>query len=305
MSGALMRDAALAYAAAGWALVPLEPGIKKPLIRTGRDHAGAATCDREQVSAWWSRWPDAGIGVVCAAGGFVVIDVDGEEGRKSFLEHPGPFPATCASRSGREGYGVHWWYRLPPGAEVPRGRLLAPGLEVKGAGNLVVAPPSLHRSGRRYAWDVPPPFMAEGRYPVAPQPLAVWMDVERPEPVPVPKASAALNGAVATKYGAKAMREELDRLARAVEGERNDTLYRVAVRLAELAGAGHVDEAEARRRVELAAEHAYQGGERREREATIASAFRKAGAPSTSVTAPPDPLPVESWSTFRDRGGAR
>ena len=80
---------------------------------------------------------------------------------------------------------------------------------------------------------------------------------------------------MATPYGASVMRAELDRLAYAPEGERNDTLYRVTVRLAELAAARHLDGVEVRRRVELAAEHAYQGAEPREREATIESALRK------------------------------
>jgi hypothetical protein len=60
-------------------------------------------------------------------------------------------------------------------------------------------------------------------------------------------------------------------------GARNDTLYRVAVRLAELARAGHLAGPEVLRRVEIAAAHAYGGEDLYEQAGTIASAFRKAG----------------------------
>lgn len=275
-----LLDAALGYARAGWPIVPLECGAKKPHVITGRNHAVAATCDIDQITAWWTRWADAGIGVVCAAGGFVVIDVDGEEGRESLNAHPGPFPLTTCATSGRSGYGSHLYYRVPPGQEVPRSRLLAPGLELKAAGNLVVAPPSLHNSGHTYAWDVPPGFMAGGRYAVDPQPPAAWMledpRAQRRQARPAPSA-APLNGATATPYGAAAMRAELERLAGAQPGQRNQTLFTVAVRLAELADQGHLDGPEARRRVEACAESLYGGHDAQEREATVDSAFDRIG----------------------------
>jgi Bifunctional DNA primase/polymerase, N-terminal len=229
-----MLVAALGYAAAGWTLVPLVAGTKRPHVKTGADHAQAATCDADRVHDWWTRWPDAGIGIVCAAGGFLVVDVDGEEGRQSFLAHPGPFPATCCSASGREGYGCHWWYRVPLRTGMPRGRVLAPGLERKAAGNLVVAPPSLHRSGRRYSWDVSPER-------VAPQPPAAWM-LEKPTrepPRPIERAATALDGRSYTAEGAA----RFDGVLRVVEkgqGARHPRLVWAALRARELADAGHL-----------------------------------------------------------------
>lgn len=276
-----MVDAALTYARAGWATVPLVTGTKRPLVKTGRDHAEAATCDLDRITDWWTRWPDAGIGLVCGVGGFLVIDVDGDEGRETFLAHHGPFPLTTVATSGRQAGGLHLFYRLPVGVTPPRPRELGPGLELKASGSLVVLTPSLHGSGRRYAWDVPPSFMVEGGLPVDPQAPPGWMLEDprgRREPLLVPVASTALNGAVATRYGARVLREELERLAAARPGTRNNVLFRVAVRLAELAGAGHLDVSEARRRVEQAAEHAYRGEDVREREATIVSAFGRVAA---------------------------
>ena len=194
------------------------------------------------------------------------------------MSTPARSRSTATARSGRDGYGLHLYYRVRPGQETPRGRALAPGLELKAAGQLVVLPPSSHRSGRRYAWDARPPFYPGPLMPVPVAEPPSWMlDAPQVEPATIPTASKALNGAVATRYGAKVMREELERLANAPVGARNDTLYRVTVRLAELARAGHLAGPEVLRRVEIAAAHAYSGEGLYEQAGTIASAFRKAG----------------------------
>ena len=87
--------AALDYGRRGWAVVPLHtltgdgcscgrldcssPG-KHPRIKTGADHSAAST-DAEQISQWWSLWPDANIGLVTGRrSGLLVVDVDPRHG---------------------------------------------------------------------------------------------------------------------------------------------------------------------------------------------------------------------------------
>ena len=168
-----------------------------------------------------ARWPDAGIGIVRRPSGFVVIDVDGEEGREAFREHPGPFPLTTMAVSGREGFGMHLWYRVPPGRRVPRGRLLAPGLELKGAGNLVVAPRRSTARGaatpgtsRRRSWRA-----AATRWTRSRRRCGCWRTHARggARARSQPRRWRS-TGRWRRRYGAKAMREELDRLARAPVG---------------------------------------------------------------------------------------
>lgn len=238
-SHGLMLEAALAYAKAGWAVVPLrEDGSKRPKFKTGPDHAGAATCDVLQVTDWWTRWPEAPIGVVPATSGHVVIDVDGEQGRETFDAHPGPFPPTACSISGREAGGFHLWYRVPPTAKAPRGRILGPGLELKAAGNLVVAPPSLHKSGRRYRWEVPP-----SRVPCQVPPDWMLEDPNAPNLRPVRPAQRRLpDGADATKEGAIRLRGITETVATAPVGNRHACLYWAARQARELYDAGHVAE---------------------------------------------------------------
>jgi len=108
----------------------------------------------EQVQRWWRRWPDANVGIVTGAvSGLVVLDVDprhgGEESLAALEAEHGALPRTVESLTG--GGGQHLYFRHP-GASVPS-RPIAPGLDLKGDGGLVVSPPSGHVSGRAYAWE--------------------------------------------------------------------------------------------------------------------------------------------------------
>jgi putative DNA primase/helicase len=113
----------------------------------------AATTDQEQVRAWWDKWPDANIAIPTGArSGLLVVDSDprhgGPEGRADLIDLVGPIPETAEAISGGDGRHVYFRYG---GGPVPK--LLAQGIDLKGDGGYVVAPPSLHKSGKRYEWD--------------------------------------------------------------------------------------------------------------------------------------------------------
>ncbi len=160
-----LLDAALAYAARGWAVLPLHtitngrcscwtgnacksPG-KHPRTEFGFKDA---TTIREAIEFWWTTWPDSNIGIACIEG-LVVIDVDAKRcGHDTFdkilAEHylsPGPIALTG-------GGGLHVYLQDPSG-RIARNRHdpLGPGVEIK-ANGLVVAPRSLHASGTPYRW---------------------------------------------------------------------------------------------------------------------------------------------------------
>ncbi len=110
-----------------------------------------ATGDRAQLREWWGRWPHANLGI--ATGPFVVVDVDPRHGGDDTLrdlerEH-GELPRTVQCLTG--GGGAHYYFQPPDGA-VKNGPI-AGGVDFKCAGGYVVAPPSLHASGRRYMWE--------------------------------------------------------------------------------------------------------------------------------------------------------
>jgi hypothetical protein len=170
--GALHRaqshlEAALAYASSGWAVFPVHPPSgdgcscgnpacehigKHP--RTQHGHLDA-TCTESAVRQWWGRWPDANVGIATGAkSGLIILDVDprhgGDETLAEWVRVHGELPNTvevCTGGGGRHIYFAHLRGHV-------RSLGLAPGVDVKADGGYVVAPPSLHASGRRYAWEV-------------------------------------------------------------------------------------------------------------------------------------------------------
>ena len=106
-----------------------------------------ASADEQQVRDWWGKWPDANVAVATGSG-LVVLDVDPDKGGTSNgLDLPD-------ARRSVTGSGGEHWYMLSDGQPVPNSvELVGPGLDVRGEGGYVIAPPSLHESGRRYEWD--------------------------------------------------------------------------------------------------------------------------------------------------------
>ncbi|NLE94727.1 MAG: bifunctional DNA primase/polymerase, partial [Dehalococcoidia bacterium] len=56
-----LKRAALSYAARGWAVFPLAPNGKLPLIAKERGGRGVhdATTDPKQIATWWDQTPEA------------------------------------------------------------------------------------------------------------------------------------------------------------------------------------------------------------------------------------------------------
>lgn len=145
------------------------PG-KHPRTRHGLKDASA---DLAQIDRWWQDWPTANIGVATGReSGVVVLDVDGDVGRQSLAMLPA-LPNTWRSRTGR---GEHVWF-APPGGGVGNRVGFRPGLDLRGDGGYVLAPPSRHVSGTAYAWRVGPSDVE-----LAPMPGWLVELVRAPEP---------------------------------------------------------------------------------------------------------------------------
>ena len=176
----LLASAALTYAQHGVAIFPVKPNGKAPALPkcpqakahnlTGKalaEHAKTcdgdghgfhdATTDTSTVARWWTERPDANIGVALGANNIFTVDVDGPEGRAALDELENtyqPLPDTYQVITGRiEGSGRHHIFHQPDDRRVPNGKLGHPKLEIKGDGGYVVAPPSIHESGRPYIAD--------------------------------------------------------------------------------------------------------------------------------------------------------
>jgi hypothetical protein len=179
--------AALDFARRGWPVFPLfEPAPDGSCSCPRRQRCGSrgkhprtrhgvrdASRDPAQIRRWWGRWPRAGIGVATGApSGLVVIDVDprsdGDGSLEALEREHGRLPATPRSLTG--GGGVHLFFARPEGVPVVRGVPIAPGVDVKADGGYVVAPPSAHASGRRYAWEI-----GAALDDLTPAPLPSWI----------------------------------------------------------------------------------------------------------------------------------
>jgi Bifunctional DNA primase/polymerase, N-terminal/Primase C terminal 1 (PriCT-1) len=151
-SDTLIKEAIDGYTARGWSIIPIRTGDKRPLVRWEEFQYRRASV--EQVRAWFSDWPEAGVGIVTGSlSGLVVLDIDfrhdGETSLERLQQQHARLPATLECRSG--GGGRHLYFAHPGG--LVRNQVgLAPGVDLRGDGGYVVAPPSLHASGRRYAW---------------------------------------------------------------------------------------------------------------------------------------------------------
>ncbi|HVX17459.1 MAG TPA: bifunctional DNA primase/polymerase [Acidimicrobiales bacterium] len=250
--------AAIEYAEQGWRVLPLRPRGKVPATRHG---VHDATTNTDQIRAWWAQRPDANIGLASGYG-FDVLDIDGPAGIDSLihLAKGRPLPEGPAVTTGR---GQHRYF-APTGT----GNRVAirPGLDWRGRGGYVVAPPSIHPTGATYTWTTPTgPAQA---LPEVPR----WV----PRNVPHPR-STRQNGSrpvpcSTTPYGRTALTSETTHIAHTRPGTRNDTLVRAAFRIGQLIAAGHVDPTTAT--LELRAAATASGLGEREANATIASGLR-------------------------------
>jgi len=143
---------ALGYARRGWHIFPLKPGTNdEPLVKWGL----AATTDPATIRDWWSKWPNANIGMACAKSGLCVVDLDmkkGKNGRVELdqleLEH-GRLPPTLTASTPTG--GTHLYFC---GIAATTAGKIGRGIDTRasgGNGGYVLLPPSRRKEGR-YAW---------------------------------------------------------------------------------------------------------------------------------------------------------
>ena len=253
----MLLTAALAYARHGSPVLPVHtpdheggcscdkgvrcerPG-KHPRLRHGLTEAST---DPRLIELWWQRWPAANVGLRTGVE-MDVADIDSVEGWHGLCHlHGGAMPAGPRVRTG--GGGWHFWFRpLGFGNRVR----LVPGLDWRGTGGYVLAPPSRHVRGD-YRWVRRP----DAGFPAASPALRALIE----GPAVAPAAHRPI--AHPDRYARAALTAEADRLARAPVGSRNDTLNRAAFALGRLVGGGLLDAAEVVHELEVAARFAGLG----------------------------------------------
>ena len=228
--------AALAYAALGWLVLPLMPGGKSPLGYLVRHGLKEATTNHAQIERWWRAEPNANIGLLTGVQ-FDVLDIDSVsalealEAARSLGEGEIEGPMVATRR------GSHLYMSSTGlGSTVNLGGIR--GVDWRGEGGYVVAPPSVNVKGGKWDW-------IENRGPDAPiMPAPDWLLklFDRQADSSAYPVGTALSGR-RTRYGIAALERELGRLVMSSEGDAERSTEPFGIR----AGSARRD-AEARRR---------------------------------------------------------
>jgi len=236
-----MVDAALGYAELGLPVFPVFNAVngvctcsdgvacKRPAKHPRvSDWAAAATTDATMIRAWWARNPHSNIAIVTGArSGVVVIDVDGPRGLES-IERLGALPITPMSLTA-SGYHL---LRAHPGTPVKTEANVLPGIDVRGDGGYIIAPPSVHVSGWRYAWA---PGRRVGAIELAPYSPVTGV------PTTGGASSDTHEADRREAYTRGAVDAESSSVRTSAPGTRNDTLNRAAFKLGQLVASGALD----------------------------------------------------------------
>lgn len=113
-----------------------------------------ASRDPRSIRIWWRQWPDANLAIATGAGsGIFVVDIDsakgGIENLARLAKRHGQLPDTFTVRTG--GGGWHFYFSWSTGADIRNSASkIALGVDVRGTGGYVLAPPSNHFSGGYY-----------------------------------------------------------------------------------------------------------------------------------------------------------
>lgn len=143
---------ALAFAEAGFYVVPVARGSKNAGSVVGKGWQHQSTRDRETIVALWAG-TSHGIALHCGRSGVIVADVDHPEEIPDVLAArlgTTPFQSTRPDMPGRG----HYLFAMPAGRMLGNGTGRLGGVwgEIRGANGIIVVAPSLHPDGGEYRW---------------------------------------------------------------------------------------------------------------------------------------------------------
>jgi putative DNA primase/helicase len=257
------KEHAAACAARGWLVFPSEG--KMPKVRW----SVASTTDPDTIDRWWDTWPDADVCIKTGeASNLVVIDWDAYKLDMPVKQHPlaDRMPATytvVTERGGQHAYYTHPGYPVANSAGT-----LAPNVDVRGDGGMVVAYSTV-------LLDLPlvciPGDLAQRRISPLSDPN---VSLEPANPYRPGKVNA---------WAENIYRVAQAEIANAIEGKRNWILYAQASDVYRLVWGGRLDKDVVTQEM---AELAYINGmEPHEIAATLQSAMRNAASGTGRRTA--------------------
>lgn len=265
---------ALAYAQRGWRVAPgYEPGAnrKNPRVDAWQQ---AATTDPNKIITWWNEEPRGNVHIATGQqSNLVILDVDDKgdtcgSGTLAALERLyGVLPRTYTVRTGSGGMHYYWtWPEVDFDLRNSAGKL-GPGLDTRGNGGQVVAPPSRVSDPTHTG----PYVVLDDRLPVA---APAWLiGLLRPARRPAPGAGEPF---VAAGSPVGRLRGLVQMVLDTPEGKRNDMLNWAAYRAAEIVKEGRLNREQVAKA--LLAAGVCVGLEEREARTAVKSGLTSGGA---------------------------
>ena len=135
------------YVAKGFSIIPIRPEDKKPAIETWKIYQKHKPTE-DNLKIWFGNGSQNNIGIVTGkASGIAVVDLDSN--RAVEYAKTQNFPPTPLVKTGK---GYHLYYSYKEGVRNFQKRDDLPDIDLRGDGGCVVAPPSIHSSGKQYQW---------------------------------------------------------------------------------------------------------------------------------------------------------
>jgi len=249
-------EAALGYGALGLSTIPVHGIVdgectcgkpdcpskgKHPALRSWKPYQENRATEA-QIRKWFAGRPFLNVGIVTGkVSGIVVLDVDSEEGHRALREAGYEIPATVHAHTG--GGGDHCSFRYPEGGLGNSAGSIVVDVDVRGDGGLIVAPPSMHRSGKRYEWVIAPgevdlaempTWMAVHDQPVAEGKTTKTSGKHRLPRITLPSTDVQMS----QRQQEQVVHEAAELVRTSPEGERNNTLNLVVFRLGKIPAPG-------------------------------------------------------------------
>jgi len=196
-------NAALTYLQQGMPVIPIRPD-KKPHLETWKPYQEQGPTE-EEVRQWWTRWPGAMVGIVTGKiSGVTVVDCDTAEGYEAVQEMLPDSLLIPTAETPRGGKHLYFQTPTPP---LGNATGFIEGVDFRGEGGYIIAPPSINGSGHGYRW------------------LLSLDDA------PLPPLPSALHGALLNKKDStykRGCRHFVDTPDFFREGRRDETLFSIA-----------------------------------------------------------------------------
>ena len=282
MSNKEMLEAALSYVSKG---IPVFPCNRDKSPKTSHGFKNATT-DPDQIRSWWSKHPDASIGMPTGnVSNYWVFDLDlhkpgAKEVFESLLQENGPLPETRISKTGG---GGHQYFFKCNGKEIPSSiGKVGYAMDVRAEGGYVILPPSSHDSGNRYVWEKAVPATE------APEWLVELVTRKRAKKSEPHQFNPEGEG---TRFGHRVLEQEINAVSQSPEGVRNDRLNKAAFNLGQLIAGGEIEQTLVEQGLLKAALES--GLDEQESKRTIQSGIESGMEHPRRVTVKPEPLPDE------------